>query len=634
MKMNLKPSDAPQEGGHRVSVLPWFLWLVVACELLFLLLVVAPGRGAGWAVDDGLFLANAWSVAHGGGLDGMLPQEPVYLVNALLFKLGVSELLHFRYAYYFFGLTSAAVFFLGLDQRRLMSPMVPIAVGAALLIAFSSVLFMSFFFLFGAGFYFFSVDASRWQKEFLLILSGIFLAISGFMHAAILIAMVLLVCMILLLDKSTRNSLFFVVFFAATLALWGLYINRLGVDKLLSTPAGHDSSLGHLLSNVGHIVWYFFSVALIYLAVAIAFAKRGRRQHAYAQVTLSVVVTTYFAIKFFAAEFVSIFPELVSHIGVTHHSAEKLSGAVRLVIDVPGAVFLILLIIFYRWLGELCFDAGIWQPRTLAGDGSSGSCCNAMRFREKFDSLLTVIQTSAMQRKLLLAVSGLFLMVAGYAAGSASNFAICLSAFSAPALGIALIFWSYLEGKNHEHQSQLRISTFLLVIWLAVFAMFAVTVNLPTFEPIIARGRVTLQEAPLRGIEEQPRYEETLLQLRDLYKKNGCQYLSFVALDYVPMLYFILQHSIPNEFGVVRPGVYFPEEQVQRALNIHRGWCVLDVTTSETQTLINARESDNRSYLRSWIQQESQQVFQITSPGNEISDLQLYVRGAEQALSN
>ena len=143
-------SRAPDGEGQFFTFLS-LLWLMTLGAFLIALFIVAPGRGAGWAVDDGMFLANAWSFVHDGKLEGMLPQEPVYLANALWMKLGVRELLHFRYIYYGLSFLSAAVFFAGLDPRHLSSPLVPIAVTAALTVAFSSVLPFYFFFLFGAG---------------------------------------------------------------------------------------------------------------------------------------------------------------------------------------------------------------------------------------------------------------------------------------------------------------------------------------------------------------------------------------------------------------------------------------------------------------------------------------------------
>lgn len=612
----------PKGAQYRIFSLCLILWFVTACVFIFLLLVVAPGRGAGWVVDDGLFLANAWSVAHGGKLDGMLPQEPVYLINALMIKLGIRELLHFRYAYYFLSFTSAAVFFIGLDRRRFMSPMIPVAVGAALLIAFSSVLPMYFFFLFGAGCYFFSEDAVGWKKELLLSLSGILLAIAGFMHAAILIAMLLLVFMILVSDKSTRKSLFAFIFVSTSLVLWGGYIESLGIEKLLATPAGHNASLGHLLSSVGRIIWYFCSIGLVYIAVVILFKKLGRRKYAAAQIAISVVVTAYFFVKFFSAQF-DIF-----------HGTVKLSEVIGQFIDVPGIVFCILLLVFFRWIGEFCFDVGLLHARSMEGDYSSRKTTNRGLIRERGAYVISSIQANGAHRNLLLAVSGLFLVAAGYAAGSVSPFAICLSAFSAPVLGTAFILWESLDSRDRGYWQFYGLRIVLLIAWLAIFCMYAATVNLPTLEPIITNDRVTLRESPLKGIEEQPQYQKSLLQLLDVYKKNGCQNVSFVTLDYVPMVYFILRHSLPNEFGIVRPMFYFPEEKLQRELNVHKGWCVLDVTTNETQTLINTRMSDNRANLRGRIQEESQRVFLIPSPSDGISELHLYVRDAARVPSD
>ena len=135
----------------RASAPPALLWLLTTCLFFFVLLFVAPGRGAAWSVDDGMFLINATAFAQGTGWDTLLPQQPAYLVIALLIKLGMSELLHFRYAYYFLNFSSAAVFFIGLDNRRFASPVAPLAIAVSLTIAFSSILPSYFFFFFSSN---------------------------------------------------------------------------------------------------------------------------------------------------------------------------------------------------------------------------------------------------------------------------------------------------------------------------------------------------------------------------------------------------------------------------------------------------------------------------------------------------
>ena len=591
-------SRAPDGEGQFFTSLS-LLWLMALGAFFVARLIVAPGRGAGWAVDDGMFLANAWSFVRDGKLEGMLPQEPVYLANALWMKLGVRELLHFRYIYYGLSFLSAVVFFAGLDRRHFSSPLVPIAVAAALTVAFSSVLPFYFFFLFGAGCYFFSMNAAPWIRQLLLALSGVLLAVAGFMHAAFLIAMVLLVGFLLVLDKSVRRSPFAPCFALAVLVLWGFYIARLGAARFFDTPAGHDASLSHLLLKLKSIIWYFCSAALVYAIVAWVFFRLGRRRYAAAQMTIGVAITAYFAFTLFR-----------SGTNVLNGSM-RVNDLVRPMFEATAAVYEVLLLVFFRWAGELFHDAG--------SDGEP--------LRQRIKLVISQLQGSGEHRKLLTAVLGLFLIVSGYAAGSNSDYEICLSAYSAPALGTALILWGRFESGNWSIVIR-TINGAMLVTWLLIFGAFAASVNLPTMTPIVSHGRVELQQSPLRGIDERPEYARVVVQLRELYQNNGCENLSLVMLDYVPMVYFILGHSLPDGFGIVRPSFYFPKENVVQALDLRKGWCALDVTTEETQAMVNSRGFDVREGVRKQIQEKSQKVFDLSSPSDGISSLRLYVRDA------
>jgi hypothetical protein len=404
-----------------------------------------------------------------------------------------------------------------------------------------------------------------------------------------------------------------------SLLLWGLYSHELGIKVLLTTPAGHDASAGHLLGNVQIILRYFLTTTLLYAVAVVAFYKLGRMKYAVAQAVISVFVTVSYSIGFFSAQ-IDVF-----------RGIRQLPDMFGLATETPGEVFKILLLVFLRWMGELFHDAGMFKT-TLSGHGHSHhDTWGRSLFRARLGNLVSAIQSNMEHRKFLLAIGGLFLVVSGYAAGSASSFAICLSAFSAPALGTAFVLWNNLDRQNPIPQWLAAAKVTLLMVWLALFGVFAATINLPTLDPITGPGRVQIREAPLTGIDVLPRYQNTVAQLRALYEQNDCRHLSFVTLDYVPMVYFILNHALPREFGIVRPAFYFPEAAVQRELDPRRGWCVLDVTTRETQWLIDATKQDMRSDLRGRLQRESQGVFQIPSPSYDIGPLQLYVRNSAAA---
>lgn len=623
--MNIEKPGSPMQVGEEAA--PWKIYMSWASALfviLVLMLGVAPGRGAGWVVDDGLFLSNAWNAANGFGLDRMLPQEPVYLVNALLIKLGLIEYLHFRYVYYILGFIGSAVFFLGLDRRRFRSPLVPIAICASLLVAFSSVLLFYVFFLFGAGCYFFAIDASQRKRQVLLAVSGLLFAVTGFMHAAFAIAMSILVGVALLIDHSMRKSWLWPCFILGSLSLWGGYIYWLGIDHLLATPAGHDASASHLLLNVGRILWTYLTALLAYLLAVMLFRNKGIKKFAAAQFLLSVLATIFYGAQFYGAQFAGLYSDwFAPWLGA--HASGVLQHALRLVVHVPGAIYYLLLFAIFRWLGEGWAESNMVRfPADKANSFSTNGVENGLsRLQQTASKLFSFLRSSCFNHKLTIAIAGLFLLVSGYAAGSASNIAICMSAYSGPAIGLVIVLWARLD------QKFTRPATIMLTVWLGIFALFALTINLPTFEPIFSRDRIALGDTPLKGILVQPRYASSVARLREVYRANGCQGLPLIALEYVPTVYYLLQHSVPNSIGIVRPGVYFPEGRIRGLLDNQQGWCVLDATTQDTKTEISRNLGmDKRNAIRNWVVSNADRAFEIPSPSDDIGDIQLLIRDA------
>jgi hypothetical protein len=243
-----------------------FVFLVYA----FLLLIVAPGRGAGWMLDDGLFLINAWNVVHGFGLDGMLPQQPNYLINALFMKMGITEILHQRYIYYALWSLSAWTFFSGLTLSRRDSLQI-IAIVATLCISYSSVLVGAVFFPLAIGYYFYGSVAKGFHRSALFILSGFFFAIVAFMHIAFVIAICMILAFIYWIDRSARNSMLMPIFLATSILLWTIYLNQLGLDRFFTAPAGHETNLLHLMKNAWSVIWFFLSAILAFNFFAFLF---------------------------------------------------------------------------------------------------------------------------------------------------------------------------------------------------------------------------------------------------------------------------------------------------------------------------------------------------------------------------
>lgn len=560
---------------------PWFFLLAL---FAILVLVVAPNRGAPWDSDDALFLRMSWDAAHGFGLDTMLPQSPSYLFHALLIKMGMGELLHFRYVNYGVAFLSSLLFFLGLDRRGFRSPIVPLAICATVLNQVRSIenpntLSMAFF-LGGSGLYFMATYASKNRRDFFLLSSALGLAIAGFMHAASMIAMGLLSIVFWVIDPAIRRSLFFPVFYLVSFLLWYGYISMLGMDLLLRPPAAHTLDALTIVIRLFLIGSFHLFPVIFYCVIVLASLPFKIRKWDIAQRVASVLVTMYcwVPISFLMGE------EPYSFDGWIKHSSVM-----------TGYAFFLLTFILLRRIGNH------WP-------------------RER--SPLLQMRSSPDIRHTMGAVCGLVLLPSTLSVGSNAHWIHGMNFFAGPVLGVLFLLWERVDPRS-------KILKILQWSWLGLFVLLALTHNHPVGRlDLTSSDRVTLHAFPLSGIRETTRYATVLQVLKEVYEVGKCHDKTLITLDYIPLIYTILQHPAPNETGVVRPAYYFPEDRMISSLQAASGWCVIDVTSGETQEDIRANHGrDKRTKIREKVETQSDYVIDFPTPGPPlIGNARLFVR--------
>ena len=658
-------------------------WVAVLFIFLMMITILAPGRGAPFSTDDAFFLQLSWNAANGFGFDRMIPLTPHYLFHALLMKIGVSEFLHFRYINYTIILFSSSVFFLGLDKRRFRSPLVPFAICASLLVSLYTVqspnsLALAFFLL-GAGCYFFATDGTGRQKTIFLALCGVLYAIAGFMHAAVAIAMIGLIGVAFAIDRSVRYTPLVTCFILSSLLLWGTYIHWLGINSLLTPTAGHDSSTAYIYYRILLMLRFYNEAALAYGLVLVATLWLGRGMFSAAQSLLSIIVTLFYGATLIAYVVGAPQPEAVSGL----HAINFLTALGQWIMRLPGAAFYLLLFTVFRWLGEGWFlpspRPSFEAPKIIF----SGNGERVWSFLKSIsDRVLAPFNASAQNLKFSTAVLGVFLLQSSTAVGSNTEIAQGMVFFAGTAIGITILLWDSLDQGSkpasiaYPRQSivwlgvvgalaiyyAIRIDTNLvrssiiyvipaiglvfllgdfgdksrpkssiilplvLAAWLFITALFALTYNHPTNQPILLSERVServlLQDSPLQGIWETPRHAASVNQLRQQYQLYGCSKLPLISLEFLPLAYYILQHPTPGTLGTVIPGYYFPVDRIRKELDLQTGWCVLDVTSAAQLK----KDIDGRAELRDWIIENSDNTVHILSPSISMNDFRIYVR--------
>lgn len=661
-----------------------WLWIAVLIVFLAVVVIVAPGRGAAWISDDGLFLQFSWNAANGGGFDRLLPQAPHYLLHALLMKIGVREILHFRYVNYLIILFSSSVFFLGLDKRRFMSPLVPLAVCASLLVSLYTIqspnsLALAFFLL-GGGCYFFATDSVGYTKSILLALCGVLFAVAGFMHAAVVVAMLVLIAVILVIDRSVRYALLAPCFILFSFLLWGAYIYWLGIDNLLASPAGHNSSAANLYYRILLILRFYQEAAIAYGLVLMATWWLGRGMFSATQSMLTLVVTLFYGATLIAYVNGIAPPEAISGL----HAINFLTADGQWIMRLPGAAIYLLLFATFRWIGEGWFasfcgkSSGNSQALFSRSGAAVLACLQAIPTK-----VLKPFNSNTQNLKFTMAVLGILLLHSSTAVGSAAEIFQIMVFYAGTAIGIAMLLWESLDQDREQvsivypklsivwvglvcvlafgyaintNANLARPTVFfalpavgltyifrgslgrdgrktsvllsaVLAAWLVMMALFSINYNHSTNQPILSRGRVVLKDDPLCGIWEQPKYASAVTELLKKYQQNGCSNVPIIALEHLPLVYYILQRRTLDNIGAVYPGVYFPEDRIKKALDPQVGWCVLDATSAETRAVITQNHGvDRRATLRAWVMENSDRVDVVMSPSADMGDISLYVR--------
>ena len=566
-----------------------------------MVLFVAPNKGGFWFADDGFFLQMAWNAAYGYGWDYALPQSPSYLVHASLMRLGMVEYLHFRYFHYTLMLAASLIFFCGLNKGRTQTTVLPVACCLGILVSLNSVQspnsLVITFWMMGCGLFFLACSALRLSKNGLFLLSGLFFAIAGFMHAAAAVAVLLtILCIVLLAEKSWGKSYVFLpTFIVGFLLLWGWYIPTIGLEALLSHPVGHDASLRQLLIRIGLILTYFLKALLIYSA-SIWLGKKY----------LKLSTQTLRAILCLGSTMVAI-SALLSYLMPTQWPIRAFVEPLK----IPGVIYYPLFFIFFEFV--TAFNIKPTGIRGILTMNTSKICLWIKSLGG------TISNLTWEQKKFLICFAGFLLLPASLAVGSNTAIIVGLVFFAGPAAGLSIMTWDYLKA---DHQKYYWVLPLFSICWVLVFFGVSFSYNHPSPERLFGAKKVLLTATPMDGLRVSERYQISMQEILSAYQSSHCQNRYLLILDYLPTLHFLLQHPAPQEglqYGVVRPMLFFPSDSILKKLDKNTGWCVIDATGIETEHEIQKNGGiDIREPVRTFLKNNSSNIYEINSPGPEI----------------
>jgi hypothetical protein len=579
-----------------------FSWLVFFLVYLFSIYIVAPGRGANWDVDDGYVLANAWNLVNKSTLDKTLPQQTIYIIYAILINLGIEKYLHLRYFFITFTAFSSLIFFSSLDKKGLRSIAAPIAAAATLLVTFTSIgTFYQFYFL-ALGFYFISqkIEVDGSFQKILLMLSGSCLGIQAFINASIGIGMIVLFIFMLFINKILIRSLFVPSFIITIIFLWGIYTYNLEIQNLLVIPGGHVFDPEYFYNRILLIIISITKLLVFYFIIVLLFNFFKDKKYLYS-FYLSIIILTILTAYFFIINTISAeFPYIVKSYGFESllsllyriDALLKFPAAAKM--QVPAMAFHLLIVVFIAWV----------------------------MLTKKNDKIFSIIQEKN-SANLFIATIGFLLLFSSYTVPSNVNFTTLQSAFSGPIMGLAIIL---IASINYKLPLLRPIVLPCIGIYLTMLSVLGLYLNIPTTRPLIKKDNIQINSHKLDGIYETDKYINSLNALDSAYFSNGCNNVLFSTLDYIPLIYFILNNNYKIATPVARTTFFFAP-QIELDIKNNEKWCVLDVTTSESRDFINRTGNDqSRDKIREYIKQNSTKIIEIPEPSMDIKDLVLYIK--------
>jgi hypothetical protein len=390
------------------------------------------------------------------------------------------------------------------------------------------------------------------------------------MHAAAAIAIMIIGVLVCYKDSKARKSIFPYMLATLLLGLWSWYVYTVGLVTLLKVPAAHETSLQELLRRI-YLILKFPSIALIYYLAFIFLLKRLHERKFIVVNNVLILITIFLAAA-----------SLFNNIFLMQWNAPGLMNMHQ----IPGAVYYSLFFTLFSAIGI--------SYRRYSKEGSPVS--NIFIFALNWFKDASPLTQNY---KFLVAITGFLLLPAGLAAGSNTAILVGLVYFAGPIVGLVIML-----SMQQGHKNSIGIYSFSLV-WTAIFLVFTLYYNHPASGAPIDVKKVILKDAPLNGIFETEKYYESLSKLRILYAENNCKTKPLIVLDNIPTIYYILGHAAPNKIGVVRPFYYFPEAEVLELLRTNDHWCVIDVTSLETQSGIDNNGRDNRQFVRETIKENS-----------------------------
>ena len=531
----------------KINITRFFSWLTLFGVVGFYIFELLPSKGITYR-DEGWTLYSAWAaVTPDVPLDTLEPQQTAFFLNGALILLGAENYYAFRLIFHFLILAAFFIYFSGIyDKNEKLPPIFPLLAAIGLFCTRSTVISYQntpiLLFLCSFGLFFNHLKADhRFSKRVLLTLSAFCLGLSGVINIIVTPASALTCAALLLSCKKNFNKCLFVSVYALTIAAplsW--YIHEIGLNEFFRVSAYHSiwGAIAKIPSVVMFAIHWGIAYGVLFLLVVLGIKMKIAKEINKLDLGLALMFVT-----------------------VSFHMI--------LILDMSIFGLNIVETLSIDWIKSIDID---WHLKSW--DLNVEHLLGCLSVAIIWLALFSCYKNKESHKRLLQSLALLFVYFIGQLSSSHEKIVTYSINFAGPLLVIAILFFYDSLAEPNGFKKSLRRNLFCISFGMIFILGLYVQTHYPLHAQPYWKKRDSIDAPKLQGLREYRKKRISLERSARIYDQHRCSDKEFIALENIPVLYYMFERKATGRSSWIRNHNNYPEKEIFETLKSKRGSCV------------------------------------------------------------
>jgi hypothetical protein len=595
-----RPQLDPSNGSPRLPAwvdLAGWCWLLLTA--VFLMTFLIPRKGVEFS-DEGWVLSASLAAARGWHLDTVVPQAPMWALNALLMAAGAESYVAMRWLFYALISLCLAIAIAAVEPDRRFSGLKAGLVTFAGLTTLSSLVSYNttphYLILGGVGLFLLADDTpQRGVRVGVAALSGLAFSAGGFLNFTVWPAALITIVLVWALRGRPRliwACLATMAIVSGLAVAW--YLRRVGLQTFFHYPGGHGIDKRRVVTGFFVVLEWVAPAMLLRGCATMLTRHQPPEQRRRASHTAAAAFVLGFGLLLLAC--------LLNRLNLW-------SFATRLdpVLRAAGSVGLTGLA---QLNGNLpAHVIAVWGVAVLVS------------------VLVLCREPSETYRRVVLCACCLYVCYLWQEFFSLMDPRLMPIYYAGPCFGLG--FWLLL--RRPAALAARVMSASALAVAVAGALAFSVFYNHPNLNPVLGH-KVGLTIPKLAGLRESPARADTLQSLVQAFDSYGCRGRTLLTFQATRFLYYLFEVEPPRGLEYLYVPYIFDSSRVMQTLEQSGSWCVfvswnwLDWPTPQAKA--------GTEVVMDYLQQHSERIVRLSPRAEPVHPYDDFVLYAGPAMSD